>query len=198
METGIIVSLTCLTGVGMGVWDWFAVKYCAPETMEGKYRGFLISISMLLSFFALWLWGFFTYPFAAFLILTNLLLSMAVIDWKWKIIPDKGLLLFLPWIGIYHIWAWPAGILWNSVLGAVLGGMALFLLWFFSRGSIGFGDVKLIVLCGCLSGFPGVFSLLFRSMIFCMIYGVFLLIRKRASWKTELPFVPFLFLGAVL
>lgn len=198
MGTGMIVGLTFFIGAGAGVWDWFVIKYCAPEVTGRKCRGVVISSAILLSFFSLWLWKFLTYPFCAFLILTNLLLSMAVIDRRWKLIPDKGLLLFLPWIVTYHIWALPAGILYNSILGAACGGLVLFLLWFFSKGSIGFGDVKLIVLCGALSGFPGIFSLLFRSMFLAMLYSVILLIKKKASLKTELPFVPFLFLGAVL
>ena len=43
----------------------------------------------------------------------------------------------------------------------------------------------------------GVLSLLFRAVLFAAVVSGILLLRKKAQLKTELPFVPFLFLGSL-
>lgn len=88
--------------------------------------------------------------------------------------------------GIYP----PAEIL--LVLG---GGALLFLVSFISHSSIGYGDCFVIIACGALTGFASELSALFISLIFCAAFSAVILIRRKATRKDTLPFVPFLLAG---
>ncbi len=85
----------------------------------------------------------------------------------------------------------------DSLLGAAAGSGILLAAYMCKKDSVGLGDVKLMVLCGWAAGLMGVLSLLFRAVLFAAVVSGILLLRKKAQLKTELPFVPFLFLGSL-
>lgn len=63
---------------------------------------------------------------------------------------------------------------------------------------IGTGDAKVIA-ATALFIYPGtLFVALFMSLFIAMIYGIFILARKKSGIKTELPFIPFLLAGTVI
>ena len=67
-----------------------------------------------------------------------------------------------------------------------------------SRGAIGFGDIKLLTVMGLFLGLSRIWGSLLISMLCSFFYCVFLLITKRATGKTEIPFAPILLVGTVL
>lgn len=86
----------------------------------------------------------------------------------------------------------------NNVITGGLFSILIFLAYKISRGKIGLGDVK--VMCGLAFafGYPMVFNIIFASLLLSILFGSILIITKKAKIKTEIPFLPFLFLGCIL
>jgi leader peptidase (prepilin peptidase) / N-methyltransferase len=92
----------------------------------------------------------------------------------------------------------------GSWTGALLGGAVLtgayWLLHLINRRGMGFGDVKLAASAGLALGWYGwdvLFTATFLSFVLHFGYGVTLMLSRRAGWKTELPFGPFMIAGTL-
>ncbi len=85
-------------------------------------------------------------------------------------------------------------------LPSAFGITAFFLIIFLlSRGKwLGFGDVKLAFLLGLFLGFPQVLVAFFLSFFSGAIIGVILILFKKKKLKSEVPFAPFLIIGAFI
>ncbi len=145
--------------------------------------------------------GTFTYYAFIFLVL----LFISAYDIKHKIIPDELSLLFglLSFVGVFlfsgfvfhphmpSLWELSAGIL-----------VALpFALLFFASGGrwMGFGDAKLALGLGWLLGIANAFSSIFIACWVGSIIGIAMMFGKsKYNFQSELPFAPFLVLGAFL
>ena len=71
-------------------------------------------------------------------------------------------------------------------------------MYFLSKKRVGIADIKVISFLGFYMGYPLIFSLLFASMFLAMIYGIALVVLKKAELKSEIPFLPFLLLGYII
>jgi leader peptidase (prepilin peptidase) / N-methyltransferase len=67
----------------------------------------------------------------------------------------------------------------------------------FGSGAFGLGDVKLLVSAGLLAGPLRMFSGVVYGLLFTAIVVVALLVLRRITLKTYIPFGPFLILGAL-
>ncbi|QNS04760.1 prepilin peptidase [Streptomyces xanthii] len=87
----------------------------------------------------------------------------------------------------------------GALLGALaLGGGYLLLLLAYPKG-MGFGDVKLALGLGAALGWYGwgvLFLGAFAGVLFNSLYALVLVVARRAGRKTEIPFGPFMILGA--
>jgi prepilin signal peptidase PulO-like enzyme (type II secretory pathway) len=82
---------------------------------------------------------------------------------------------------------------WDTFLGLLIGAGFLFSLWVVTRGrGIGLGDVKLMIPLGALFGVIGTVTLLFLAFLSGGFVGLLLLMTRRASLKTAVPFGPYL------
>ncbi|WP_344630620.1 A24 family peptidase [Streptomyces glaucosporus] len=84
--------------------------------------------------------------------------------------------------------------------GAALGGAYLVLFLINPRG-MGFGDVKLAIPVGVALGWYGWDVLLggaFAGFLFGAVYGMSLVVARRASRKAAMPFGPFMVAGALV
>ena len=72
---------------------------------------------------------------------------------------------------------------------------ALSLLW---KNQIGRGDIFVIAACGTWLGPGGTLTLLVIAFLLAGIWSVFLLMRRKASRSTQLPFIPFLLAGQLV
>lgn len=63
---------------------------------------------------------------------------------------------------------------------------------------IGTGDAKIIAAAALFMDPGKLFVALFMSLFISMIYGIYIIIRKRSGVKTELPFIPFLLAGTLI
>lgn len=88
---------------------------------------------------------------------------------------------------------------WLAVAGAVLVPGILFALSLpFGSGALGVGDVKFLVGVGLLVGLIRIVYALFVGAIVGGVVIVALLIARRITLKSYVPFGPFLILGAVI
>ncbi|MGN0657834.1 MAG: prepilin peptidase [Ruminiclostridium sp.] len=83
-----------------------------------------------------------------------------------------------------------------SAIGGLLGGGLLFIGRLISRSGMGMGDIKLLFGAGLLLKFDKTFGLLFWGLVFSLIYGIFLMIRKKAKAGFSICMAPFFLGGA--
>ncbi|MGO4696208.1 A24 family peptidase [Paenibacillus sp. 2TAB26] len=149
----------------------------------------------------LFLWIYLTFGISWEMVIGLLLVSMGVIitvsDLKYMLIPNRILLAFAPLFIILRL-IYPLDSIWIHVWGALLGGGVLLLVVIVTRGGMGMGDVKLIMLLGWIIGFK---NLIPAFMIACLagtLVGGALLLLRIVQRKQPIPFGPFLVFGALL
>ena len=86
----------------------------------------------------------------------------------------------------------------NGLIGAAAGAVMLGIPHLLRKDSVGIGDVALMALGGLYSGVPAVVYLLARTLLLLALASVIQLLRKKATRKSEMPFAPFLMLGALI
>lgn len=142
---------------------------------------------------------FYYFVFASFLIV------VFVYDFKHKLIPDFaviGIAAFAA-VRIAYVSFGVQRLILSVFIPDLLAAFATFVffcsLWYFSGGkAMGFGDVKIAPVLVLFLGMPkGVLAILLSFWIGA-IFGIMLLFMKRAGWKSEIPFGPFLALGALI
>ncbi len=136
------------------------------------------------------------------------LITLSLIDYRYKIIPDE-LSLSLLAIGLACSWANPylAGPAWirflQSLSAGIGGGVVMFFLaWagekIFRKEALGGGDIKLIAATGSVLGWQGIVGPLLAGSLAGGFVAVILLILRKKKLGETLPFGPFLSWGAYL
>lgn len=131
------------------------------------------------------------------LIIVSFLIVIFIYDLKHYIIPDKVL---YPAILITFIFRFfePSS-LFNYFIAVFIAFGFFGLIFFVSKGKwMGFGDVKLAILMGLLLGVPNILLALYIAFFFGAIIGVIMMVAKRKSLKSEIPFGPFLIIGTII
>lgn len=94
-----------------------------------------------------------------------------------------------PWLGGGALGAWLTG------LGGFLFFFAMVLL---TRGGIGGGDATLAAFIGLVTGFPhGLYALTYGILLGGLV-SLGLLLARRVTWKTAIPYGPFLAVGGAV
>jgi leader peptidase (prepilin peptidase)/N-methyltransferase len=89
----------------------------------------------------------------------------------------------------------------RAVLAAVAVGGVLTLLVLLRPGGLGFGDAKLGLAVGAAAGWVGwgaVLGAVVAASLGAALYGIALLVTRRATWASHIPFGPFLLAGTAL
>ena len=128
-------------------------------------------------------------------ILGSILITVSVIDLKYKIIPDC-LNIAVALIGIVFIF-YDDSIISHRIFGAFIG-FALFFAIALATDAMGGGDIKLITGLGAVFGVEGVLFTVFFSFVIGAVISVILLITKVKSRKDEIPFGPFISAAAMI
>jgi len=146
---------------------------------------------------------------AVYLVFLSMLVALSFIDLRHYIIPDEFSIYAVP-VGVagclFTAWmGWPDAVPWRaSVLGALLGGGGLGLVmvgYRLVRGEdgMGFGDVKLLAMIGAFLGaIPAVPFVVLISSILGSAVGILLIITRGRGLRAQVPFGPFLALGALV
>ena len=156
--------------------------------------------------FALTAWHFgTTWALVAYLYLAAIAVALALIDLEHSRLPNAIVLpSYLVALGLLTLASWGAGD-WSALLRAVLGGAVLYVIYFllviiYPRG-MGFGDVKLAGVLGLYLGWLGWWPVVigaFSAFLIGGLVSIVLLILKRASIGSGIPFGPYMLLGALI
>ena len=140
-----------------------------------------------------------------FMILTPMLLSAFVIDYKLQIIPNR-LNLTIFEIGIIFAFLYGlsnVAITINMLLGMLAGG-GIFLLitllggLFYGKEAMGFGDVKLMGALGLYFGLSNIIIITLVSFLIGAILSIILLLTKIKKSDEYIPFGPFIVIATFI
>jgi len=141
------------------------------------------------------------YNFFKLSMLTMIITTAGTIDLKTKRIPNDLVLLGLAFrliIYVFEIINCSEEILdifKNDMIGFAIGFGILFLAAIISRGSVGFGDVKLFAVIGLCGGAILTYSTLLIALIVNTIFSLAIIFIKKKDRKTAVPFGPAIFIG---
>lgn len=123
---------------------------------------------------------------------------LALVDAKQRIVPDRILVcFFLGQMLLGGASMAPGTLLSYLAGGTAFMGLMISFAWL-SKGKLGMGDAKLLGVTAMTAGILYTVQLIFVSLLISFFYGLWLLLVKRASAKSEFPFVPCLALGMVI
>ena len=180
-----LLSYLLLRGRCRACKEPFSLRYPSVELLTGVL------------YVLLWFKFGLSIHFAVHAALTSTLLTVAVIDYDHKIIPNT---ITLPGVVIglgLSLRALPITPL-ASLLGIILGGAFFYLIALVSRGGMGGGDIKLIAMIGAFLGWQGAIFTIFSGALLGSLVGVTLMLLGRKGRKDKVPFGPFLSTGAIL
>lgn len=157
----------------------------------------------------------FSLTYAYYVATFSLLLVIAVYDLRHKIIPDALSLIFgiLAFIGLFFfsnsgvannslgfsVFSLHLPLIWDFLSGILIA-LPFYLFWLVSKGTwMGLGDAKLSIGLGWLLGISQALSGVVIAFWVGAIVGITLVIfSKKYGMKSEIPFAPYLVLGAFL
>lgn len=137
------------------------------------------------------------------LILSYLLLLLAWVDLKKRIIPNIVVLVMFGVRTIFlaaecvlasEIWRTTVSM---ALLGLAIGFAVMFVASALTRNAVGMGDVKLMAMVGYFVGFQNLLSCLLLPLILASVVGIVLVLGKKMRMKDELAFAPYVAVGVI-
>ena len=123
-----------------------------------------------------------------------LLVFSAVFDLKYMILPDFSTIILIA-LSFFGVMFDEANIV-PYLLSALAASGFLLILNFFTKGrGMGMGDVKLAIFMGLFLGYPKTIVAFYVAFIVGAIFGLILMIFKKANKKSQVPFGPFMIFG---
>ena len=129
------------------------------------------------------------------LIITACSIAITLIDFRHHIIPDELQISLFVGVIIYHV---SLNSLHVMLVGqALVVALPILLIYLITRGrGMGFGDVKMQMTLGLWLGITKGFLGVYLGFLTGALYGIILLVLRKAGRKTQIAFGPFLLLGA--
>ncbi len=137
--------------------------------------------------------------------LTPLCVVLGIIDWRTKLLPSvlvlPATLAALVYGGVRWATTSDPDELIRGVVALLLVRSFFWILWFVRQAGLGFGDVRLGALLGCVLGYAGWPEVVVGVYASFLVFGlpwlfVAIVKRDRALLKRHFPFGPFMLLGA--
>ena len=165
----------------------FSIIYFLIEVVSGIA---LVFLSLHYSVFSI--------HFLALATIYYLLAIIFLYDLRHKIIPSLPVYLFIV-LSVLYSFFFLHSQLSTIIYSTILVPLPFFLIWLFSKGRLlGFGDIEIMAGLGALLGLPVGFSAVFVSFWIGTAYVIIsLAFKRKLSMKSEVPFAPFLVLGAI-
>ncbi len=131
-------------------------------------------------------------------VLISTYVLLAAVDLRWKIIPDSVLLCYLAAQLLLGAASQDAGELFRCLAEGLAFALILMAVSWLLRGKLGMGDAKLLGVTAMTAGWQYTIQVMIYAFAVSFVAGVWLLVFRKMSVKTEMPFVPFLTLGMAL
>lgn len=133
-----------------------------------------------------------------YILVVSCLIIIFVYDLKHSIIPNEivysGIIVAI----LYRLFR-DLGQFLNPLVAALVAGAFFFLIILISRGKwMGMGDVKLAVFMGLVLGWPKILLALFLAFLVGAFVSIILMILKKKTLKSQIPFGPFLALSTII
>lgn len=130
-------------------------------------------------------------------IIVVLLVFSVVFDWKYMILPDFSTVILVS--SSLVLWFSKHFDEWSYFLSALISAGFLLILNLITKGKgMGMGDIKFALFMGLILGYPNIMVAFYVAFIVGAIYGLGLIIFKKANKKSQVPFGPFLVLGTLV
>ena len=130
------------------------------------------------------------------LIIVVFLVFSAVFDLKYMILPDFSTVIL---IGCAIVFMWVprgGGAPLQYILSALIASGFLLILNLITKGNgMGIGDVNLSLFMGLFLGYPKTIIAFYVAFIVGAVFGLILMVFKKATKKSQVPFGPFMILG---
>ena len=123
-------------------------------------------------------------------IVSSCLITLAMIDFDFKIIPDRFNIIIAVCGLVLLIFL--RDLVWYDRLIGFFAVSVPLLIAAIITGGMGEGDIKLFAACGLVLGWKSVLLSLLISSIIAAIVGIILIKTKKANRKTEIPFGPYI------
>lgn len=124
----------------------------------------------------------------------GILFLISIIDFKFQVIPNQLNMLLLI-IGIWSSFVFQEITFWGRIMGIFCVSLPMIMIAVLCSGGLGGGDIKLMAASGMLLGVKWNIFAACIGMTFGGIYGLILLLTKRAQRKDCFALGPFLCLG---
>ena len=179
-----VVSWLVLRGRCRSCGSGISVRYLAVEAATSILFGL-----------AMWRYGLDWRVLVAWAFIAAMV-AVAFIDYDHMIIPDK---IVLPGalIGLAASVALDPRAWWVYLVSAVGAATFIFVLIMVWPGGMGPGDMKMALFMGAVLG-AGVIVGMFAGFLLGSIVGIYLIVVKKHSRKSRIPFGPFLALGSLV
>lgn len=131
------------------------------------------------------------------LVIITFLVFSAVFDLKYMILPDFSTILLAASAMVLWITGHLGDLsyLWSGLISFVF---LVFLYLITKKKGMGFGDVKLAFFMGLFLGYPKIIVAMYLAFVLGALFGVVLIVFKKAKKKTKISFGPFLILGTLI
>ena len=177
-----VISYLCLTGKCA-----FCKKPISPRYMLVELLSLVLTLAVAMKFGLGW-------HFAAALIFTYVLITLAFIDLDHQLLPDD-ITLTTMWIGLlcslFPLFITPT----QAIFGAVAGyGLLWVTFQLFKlvrkKEGMGYGDFKMLAMVGAWFGVATMLNVLLLGTILNLLFSVALLATKKIKWDEPIPFGP--------
>ena len=210
----LIYALYSLIGIFSGILINFCIgKMHRDKPVRRQQPALVIALTTIVAITSSLLFPFSSDPITAVLVLAFCmpLVAITFIDFELKIIPDKitipgiiiGLVLGVISECFYTLhFPFTQGIV-DSLVGLAVGAglplLFIFLYYLLTKNvGFGMGDVKLLGLFGACLGWYAVPLIFFISSVLGSIFGIAYILVTKKGRRTEIPFGPYLAMGAII
>lgn len=131
------------------------------------------------------------------LAMINILVIASLIDFDHLYIPNEliviGMICSIILNGLFSVMPFKV-----MAQGFLVGGLLMYVVYFFGKGGMGAGDVKLSAMFGMYLGPKFTVIALFFGFLSGSIIGVLLILLRKKGRKDVIPFAPFLTFGCIV
>lgn len=190
----IAVAYIIITGAEVALAHWIGRR--EEFSFHGRYTIFLFGGNLLLMLLALWRGIFDSGSAIWYFGIWTYLLCLTFYDLKYRELPDWWHLLPIFLYAVAWLFGYQPIPIRESIFAVLILAAVFGLIYVVRKDAIGLGDIKLILVCALYLG-RGCAGMLVRGMVGAFVCSMALLLFKKVTVKSELPFVPFLLLGAL-